>query len=154
MTTKTTKTNFIFQKILGQSCFLFHISVPSKIFFSLVLFGLDLYNIFQYLTGNFPSSTEFREFQEFKYKISNSGIHVSFSVLRQDREEDITDCLASEISRIFPGKIRFPVNGIRECRPLISILAQDPFITPDIILGIIHVTPLPCHLSNKVLHKF
>ena len=43
-----------------------------------------LYNIFQYPTGNFLSSTEFREFFPNFPKISNSGTLVSFSGLRRD----------------------------------------------------------------------
>ena len=39
---------------------------------------------FQYPTRKFPSSTEFREFRELKYKISISGIPVSFSGLSRD----------------------------------------------------------------------
>ena len=43
-----------------------------------------LYNIFQYPTGNFLSSTEFREFFPNFPKISNLGIPVSFLGLRRD----------------------------------------------------------------------
>ena len=63
---------------------LFHISAPSNNFFSLVLFGLDLCNIFQYPTGNFPSSTEFREKSRIFMCYLNSGIPISFSGLRRD----------------------------------------------------------------------
>ena len=52
--------------------------------FSLVLFGLVLYYYFQYPTRKFSTSTEFKEFRELKYKISNSGIPVSFLGLRRD----------------------------------------------------------------------
>ena len=41
-------------------------------------------------------------------------------VLSRDREEDVPKCSGQEISRIFSGKICFPGNGIRECRPLHS----------------------------------
>ena len=51
---------------------------------SLVLFGLVLYYYFQYQTRKFPTSTEFKEFWELKYKISNSGIPVSFLGLIRD----------------------------------------------------------------------
>ena len=33
-------------------------------------------------------------------------------------------CLGREISRIFPRKIRFPGNGIQECRPLGNTLTK------------------------------
>ena len=61
--------------------------------FSLVLFGLVLYYYFQYPTRKFLSSTEF---QESKYKISNSRIPVSFSGLSRDREEDVPESSRQE----------------------------------------------------------
>ena len=91
------------------------------------------YSIFQYPTGNFPSSTEFWEFFPKFSEISNLGIPVSFlglrrdgnlpvqmAGLRQEREEDVHECSGRDISQIFQGKFRFPGNGIRERRPLLS----------------------------------
>ena len=47
--------------------------------------------------------------------------HTRMVGLRQDREEDVPKCSGWEISQIFPGKIRFPGNGIWECRPLMQL---------------------------------
>ena len=41
--------------------------------------------------------------------------------LRQDREKYLPKCSGRDISQIFPGKIRFSGNGIRERRPLFQI---------------------------------
>ena len=53
----------------------------------LELFGLDLCNIFQYPTGKFPFSTEFRKKSWIFMCNLNLGIPVSFSGLRRDREK-------------------------------------------------------------------
>ena len=45
-------------------------------------------------------------------------------VLSQDQEKDVPECSGQEISQIFLGKIRFPGNGIRECRPLVPTIPK------------------------------
>ena len=40
----------------------------------------------------------------------------------RDREKVVPECSGQEISRIFLKKIRFPGNGIQECRPLDQII--------------------------------
>ena len=83
-TNNTTKINFIFKKWYWLVLFsITNFSAEQEIF-SLVLFDLVLYYYFQYPTRKFPSSAEFREFWELKYKISNSGIPVSFLGLRRE----------------------------------------------------------------------
>ena len=64
-----------------------------------VLFCITIFSTHK----KFPSSTEFWEFQELKYKISNSGIPISFSGLSWDWEEDVPECLGRE-------KIWYPKN--------------------------------------------
>ena len=63
--------------------FITYFSATQEIF-SLSLFGLVLFYYFQYPTRKFQSSIKFWEFRELKYKISNSGIPVSFLGLRRD----------------------------------------------------------------------
>ena len=53
--------------------------------------------------------------------------------LRQDQEEDVSECSGWEISQIFPEKIWFPGNGIRERRPLKEI-CDDIFINQSICI--------------------
>ena len=43
-------------------------------------------------------------------------------VMIRDREEDVLECSGQEISWIFLGKIRFPGNAFRECRPLAFVM--------------------------------
>ena len=81
--------------------------------FSLVLFGgFVFYYYFQYPTRKFPSSTEFQEFWELKYKISNSGSPVSFLGQRRDGKWPVLngqelDGTGSGLSRVL-GTGNFP----------------------------------------------
>ena len=43
-------------------------------------------------------------------------------VMIRDQEEDVLECSGQEISWIFLGKIRFPGNAFRECRPLAFVM--------------------------------
>ena len=84
MATNTTKLTLFFQKWSWLVSFIITYFCAKPEIFSLVLFGLVLYYYFQYPTRKFLSSTEFSEYREFQYKISNSGIPNSFLGLRRD----------------------------------------------------------------------
>ena len=62
-------------------------------------------------------------------------------VLSRDREEDVPECSGPGISQIFLGNIRFPRNGIRERRPLVTV---DQIIShmksPDILNDVNRIT--------------
>ena len=122
----------------------------------------NLDNIFQYPTGNFPSSTEFREFFPNFPEISNSGIPISFLGLRRDGNWPVPNGwtetqLGRGSSRMLgTGKIWFPGNGIRDRRPLLKwlviLLQHFPFIIKILNLYIILLCTHLYHFFPVSIH--